>query len=451
MIDNSVAAIILAAGKGTRMKSDLHKVLHPVGGRPMISHLIATLTGVGVDQKVVVTGSGRDQVEAALGDVDFAVQDPQLGTGHAVKCTKAALAGFKGTALILYGDVPLVSAAVMQSMLDARAMSMGGMPMGAVVLGFRPDDAAAYGRLLVDGDGYVERIVEFKDANEAERAVDFCNSGIMAVDAEDLFTWLDEIDNDNAAGEYYLTDIVKVARDHGRGVVAIEAPESEVLGVNSREDLALAEAYFQEKARRTAMQGGATLLDPATVWFSWDTQIGSDVTVEPNVFFGPGVTVGSGATIRAHSHIAGATIGEGSEIGPFARLRPGAELGSRVKVGNFCEVKKATVGEGAKINHLSYIGDATIGANANIGAGTITCNYDGFGKFQTTIGEGAFIGSNTALVAPVTIGNGASIGAGSTINKDVEADDLSLTRAPQKSLKGWAAKFRAKRSQETGK
>jgi bifunctional UDP-N-acetylglucosamine pyrophosphorylase/glucosamine-1-phosphate N-acetyltransferase len=311
-----------------------------------------------------------------------------------------------------------------------------------VVLGFRPADAAAYGRVIADKDGRIAKIVEYKDASADERAVTLCNSGLMAVRSVDLFRLLAQVTNDNVAGEYYLTDLAELAVKDGRGAVVVETAADEVAGVNSRAELAAVDASWQEKRRVQAMAEGATLVDPGTVWFSFDTQVGRDVLIEPNVFFGPGVSVADGATIRGFSHIEGATIGTGAEVGPYARLRPGAVLGEKSKVGNFVEVKKAVLGKGAKANHLTYLGDAEIGAGANIGAGTITCNYDGFFKYKTVIGEGAFVGSNSALVAPVAIGAGAIVGAGSTVTKDVEADALRLVRPEQQTKPGWAKRFR---------
>ena len=435
-----LAAIILAAGKGTRMKSDLHKVLHPIAGRPMLLHLIAAVAALKAERTVVVTGAGRAQVEAAVSPLGIAtaLQAEQLGTGHAVAQAEAALAGFDGDVLILYGDVPLVSSATMQAMIDR--LNADEAP-AIVVLGFRPADAAAYGRIIATG-GIIDKMVEYKDATEAERAVDLCNSGLMAVRSADLFSLLARVGNDNAAGEYYLPDVVMLAAADGRRSAVIETAAEEVAGVNSRGELAGVEASWQATRRAQAMADGATLIAPETVWFAHDTVIGRDVVIEPNVFFGPGVSVGDGATIHGFSHIQGATIGAKAEVGPFARLRPGAVLGEKSKVGNFVEMKKATLGPGAKASHLTYLGDAEVGADANIGAGTITCNYDGFFKYKTVIGAGAFIGSNSALVAPVTIGAGAIVGAGSVITADVEADALALVRPPQMVKSGWAARFR---------
>ena len=435
-----LSAIILAAGKGTRMKSDLHKVLHPIAGRPMLLHLIAAVAALKAERTVVVTGAGRAQVEAAVSPLGIATapQAEQLGTGHAVAQAEAALAGFDGDVLILYGDVPLVTSATMQAMIDR--LNADDAP-AIVVLGFRPADAAAYGRVIATG-GIIDKMVEYKDATEAERAVDLCNSGLMAVRSADLFSLLARVGNDNAAGEYYLPDVVMLAAADGRRSAVIETAADEVAGVNSRGELAGVEASWQATRRAQAMADGATLIAPETVWFAHDTELGRDVTIEPNVFFGPGVSVGDGATIHAFSHIEGATIGAKAEVGPFARLRPGAVLGEKSKVGNFVEMKKATLGAGAKVSHLTYLGDAEVGADANIGAGTITCNYDGFFKYKTVIGAGAFIGSNSALVAPVTIGAGAIVGAGSVITADVGADALALVRPPQMVKSGWAARFR---------
>lgn len=438
---SSIAAIVLAAGKGTRMKSDLHKVLHPIAGRPMLMHLLDAVDALAPARKVVVVGSGKDQLEAALnGSAELAVQDPQLGTGHAVQQAQAALTGFEGDVLILYGDVPFVPTATMQAMIDR--LNAPDAP-AVVVLAFEPDDVLNYGRVICAGDK-VLKMVEHKDATPEERACRRCNSGLMAVKAEDLFSLLDRVGNANAAGEYYLVDIVNIANADGRHCAVVMAEPFDVAGINSRAELAAMEDQWQQRRRRQAMDDGATLIAPETVWFAYDTQLGRDVVVEPNVFFGPGVRVADKVVIRAFSHIEGAVIETGAEVGPYARLRPGAELGEKSKVGNFVEVKKAKLGKGAKANHLSYLGDAEIGAGANIGAGTITCNYDGFFKYKTVIGTGAFIGSNSALVAPVTIGDGAIVGAGSTVTANVSADALALVRPVQEEKPGWAARFRAK-------
>lgn len=439
-----VAAVILAAGKGTRMKSDLHKVLHPLAGRPMLLHLLASVDALEPAAKVVVVGAQKEQVEKAVATsgAQVVVQDPQLGTGHAVLQAREALAGFDGDILILYGDVPLVSTATMRLMLDAL-QSDGDLGPAAVVLGFRPADAGAYGRIIAAPDATIEKMVEYKDANEVERSIKLCNSGLMAVRSRDLWPLLDRVGNDNAAGEYYLPDIVMLARADGRASRVVETSEDEVAGINARGELAQVEAQWQARRRAEVMRDGVTLIDPSSVWFAYDTVIGRDVLIEPNVFFGPGVTVEEGAVIRAFSHIEGARIGARAEVGPYARLRPGADLGVKSKVGNFVEVKKARLGDGAKANHLTYLGDAEVGAGANVGAGTITCNFDGYFKFKTVIGEGAFIGSNSSLVAPVNIGAGAIVGAGSVITKDVEPDALAVARGQQAAKPGWAARFRA--------
>lgn len=439
MPHKNIAAVILAAGKGTRMKSSLHKVLHPVGGRPMLHHLLETVDQLEASRKILVVGAGREQVEAAAQDCEIVTQTAQHGTGHAVMVTKEALSGHKGDVIVLYGDVPFIPLDVMQAMIDARHQNA---KTGIVVLGFRPADPGKYGRLVLNETGELERIVEFKDATEAERAITLCNSGMMVFDGACLFDWLDQISNDNASGEYYLTDLVEIAHKAGRKVAVVEAAEEDVLGVNSRADLALAEACFQNARRQKAMDDGVTLIDPATTYFSYDTRLGQDVTIEPGVFFGPGVKVEDGVTIKAYSHIEGAIVRKGASVGPFARLRPAADIGEGAKIGNFVEIKKATLDKGVKVSHLSYIGDAKIGADANIGAGTITCNYDGFLKFETIIGSGAFIGSNTALVAPVSVGAGALVGAGSVITKDVDADALAVARGKQSGRAGFAAKFR---------
>jgi len=438
-----IAAIILAAGKGTRMKSDTHKVLHPIAGRPMLLHLIDAVKALGAEREVVVVGAGKEQVEAAVHPlgVETAEQAEQLGTGHAVRMAETALADFQGDVLILYGDVPLVTTDTMRRMLDA--LHGEGDP-SVVVLGFRPADPGAYGRVIVGPDGRLDKIVEYKDATPEERAVTLCNSGLMAVRSADLFRLLAQLGNDNAAGEYYLTDLVELARADGRFSVGIETDAIEVAGVNSRGELAGLEQEWQQRRRTRAMVEGATLVAPETVWFAFDTVVGRDVTIEPNVVFGPGVSVADRVVIHAFSHIEGAEILSGADIGPYARLRPGARIEQGAKIGNFVEIKKAAIGPGAKVNHLSYIGDASVGAGANIGAGTITCNYDGFLKYRTVIGNGAFVGSNSALVAPVTIGDGAIVAAGSVVTRDVESDALGIVRAEQQVKPGWARAFREK-------
>jgi bifunctional UDP-N-acetylglucosamine pyrophosphorylase/glucosamine-1-phosphate N-acetyltransferase len=434
-----VAAIVLAAGKGTRMKSSLHKVLHPIAGRPMLDHLLASVAKLEPERTVIVAGHGREQIAEACGDrARIVVQEPQLGTGHAVQQAQEALEGFAGDVIVLYGDVPFVAHATMRRMLDRLADH--DRP-AAVVLAFKAADPGAYGRVIsVDGQTIL-KMVEYKDASDAERQVDLCNSGMMAVRSEDLFGLLARVGNDNAAGEYYLPDIVKVAAQDGRKSKYIETHESEVRGINSRAELAAAERQWQEFRREEAMAEGVSLVAPETVFFSYDTRLGTDVTVEPNVVFGPGVKVADGATIHAFCHLEKCELGEGVSVGPFARLRPGAKLGKGSKVGNFVEIKNATLGEGAKVNHLSYVGDAEVGAGANIGAGTITCNYDGYFKHKTVIGERAFIGSNSALIAPVSIGADAIVAAGSAVSRDVAAGELRMVRAEQLVKPGWADRF----------
>lgn len=433
-----IAAIILAAGKGTRMKSDLHKVLHPIAGRSMLMHLMASVDALAPAKKVVVVGSGKDQLEVALGGTaDLAVQEPQLGTGHAVQMAQGALAGFSGDVLILYGDVPFVPTATMQAMVDR--LNAADAP-AVVVLAFEPEDPTGYGRVIVE-QGKIIKMVEQKDASDAERAVKLSNSGLMAVKATDLFALLSRVTDDNAQKEYYLTDIVNIANADGRACVAVTTDPFDVAGINSRAQLAEMEGEWQARRRIQAMDDGATLIAPETVWFAYDTVLGRDVLIEPNVFFGPNVRVADNVKIRANCHIEGAEIASGAEIGPFARLRPGTVLGEKTKIGNFVEVKKSTFAAGAKANHLSYIGDATVGTKANIGAGTITCNYDGYFKYQTVIGDGAFIGSNSALVAPVKIGRDAIVAAGSAVTRDVADGELRLVRAEQMVKPGWADRF----------
>ena len=449
MSHSDLAVIILAAGKGTRMKSSLHKVLHPLGGHPMLHHLLDTLSTLSPARKIIVVGADKEQVEDSVGDqAEIIVQDPQLGTGHAVQVTRDKLGGFSGDVLVLYGDVPLLSAATLQGLLEVRHSSNN---PAVVVLGFEPKDSKAYGRLVVDESGALMAIVEHKDATPEQREITLCNSGIMALDGAVMFDLLDGLRDDNAAGEFYLTDIVAIARAKGLDCAVSVAGETEVVGINSRRELAEAEAVFQAVKRQQFMEGGVTLIDPASVYFSYDTEIGADVTIEPNVFFGPGVVVENNVTIKSFCHFEGATIRSGATVGPYARLRPKADIGAGAKIGNFVEVKKSVVEPGAKISHLSYIGDSIIGAGANIGAGTIACNYDGFNKALTEIGKGAFIGSNTALVAPVKIGAGAIVGAGSVITREVSADALALTRAGTREIDGWAAAFRQKQENKKGK
>lgn len=441
------AAIILAAGQGTRMKSDLPKVLHRVGGRAMLDWAVAAAQGSGASRTVVVIGAHAPQVGAhvskTLGAGATAVQDPPLGTGHAVRAAEQALAGFDGDVVITYGDAPLITAARMEELFALRA-AKGGL----AVLAFEAADPTGYGRVIVGADGAVERIVEHKDANERERTVTLCNSGVVCADAKALFELLSKVENNNAKGEYYLTDIVALGRAAGVTTHAVVGDEAETLGVNSRVELAEAEAAFQKRARIAAMEAGVTLIDPPSVFFSYDTQIAADVIIEPNVFLGPGVKIAKGAHIYANCHIVQTEIGESANIGPFARFRPGAKLAAKVKIGNFVEVKNANFGEGAKASHLAYIGDADVGARANLGAGTIVCNYDGYDKYRTTIGEDAFIGSNTALVAPVTVGKRAYTATGSVITKDVPGGALGIARGEQTNKEGWVDKNHEKKKKQ---
>ncbi|NCP13046.1 MAG: bifunctional UDP-N-acetylglucosamine diphosphorylase/glucosamine-1-phosphate N-acetyltransferase GlmU [Sphingomonadales bacterium] len=432
------AAIILAAGKGTRMKSDLHKVLHPIAGKPMLLHLLDSLAEAALDRTVVVAGDRHEQLGAALAkrDVTVALQEPQLGTAHAALQAKPALADFRGLVLVCFGDCPMVKAYTVRRLFGALE---GGAKVA--VLGFCPSDPLAYGRIIADVDGTVRKMVEYKDANDAERAVDLCNSGLIVAHSDDMWPLLEAVGNDNAQGEYYLPDVATHAIARGDKVVVIETDADEVAGINSRAELAGAEARWQAARRLKVMDEGTTLIAPETVFFAYDTKLGRDVTIEPNVFFGPGVEVSDTVLIRANSHIEGARLATGVKVGPFARLRPGTVLEANSFVGNFVEVKNAVLGEGAKASHLTYLGDATVGAGANIGAGTITCNYDGYFKYKTTIGERAFIGSNSALVAPVTIGADAIVAAGSTVSRDVAPGELRMVRAEQLVKDGWADRF----------
>jgi bifunctional UDP-N-acetylglucosamine pyrophosphorylase/glucosamine-1-phosphate N-acetyltransferase len=438
------AAIILAAGQGTRMKSPLAKVLHKVGGRSMLDWAIDAAEGLGCERIIVVVGAGAEAVSAhvtrRLGAGAVAVQDPPLGTGHAVLAARQALAGFEGDVVVSYADGPSLTADDIRPLLDLRA---DGADMA--VLGFEARDPAPYGRLILGQGDALLRIIEAKDANAAERAVRACNSGVLAAPAPLLFQLLDQVRPDNAKGEYYLTDVVGLANAAAKRVRVAFAPEEAFMGVNSQAELALAEAAFQRRLRAELMDAGVTLVAPETVFLSADTKIAGGAVVEPNVVFAPGVVVESGAVIRAFSHLEGCVVRSGALVGPYARLRPGADIGENAHIGNFVEVKKVKVGKGAKANHLAYLGDGSVGAGANIGAGTIFCNYDGFDKFDTHVGEGAFVGSNSSLVAPVTIGAGAYTGSGSVITEDVPADALALGRARQSEKPGWAAAFRARK------
>ena len=435
-------AVILAAGDATRMKSSMSKVLHPVGNLPIITHVTAAAKSAGIDRVALVVGRDADKVAEAGAkagvEVTPVLQSERKGTGHAVLMAREVIAEGYDDVIVLYGDAPLIDPKSLSDAIEARK---NGADM--VVLGFTAADPTGYGRMIVE-NGELTAIVEEKEASDDEKKIDFCNGGIITMDGGEAISLLEAIGNDNTKGEYYLTDVVSICRARGGRVIALEAPETDMMGCNTRAELAALEAEWQGRKRRDIMLSGVTLSDPATVYFSHDTEIARDVTIEPSVWFGPGVSVEEGAVIHAFSHLEGAKVGAGASVGPFARLRPGADLGERSKVGNFCEVKKADIGAGAKVNHLTYIGDATIGAKANIGAGTITCNYDGVNKHRTVIGEGAFIGSNSSLVAPVEIGDGAYIGSGSVITKTVEADALALTRTPQQNRPGKASVLRAR-------
>jgi len=418
------AAIILAAGQGTRMKSAMPKVMHRIAGRPMINHLIAACETV-FERIIVVAGPGMPELQQAVQPHASVVQAERLGTGHAARMAAPLLEGFRGDVAVLYGDNPLISPATLERLVAARAGA------DLAMLAMRPSDPARYGRVVQDAAGDVERIVEWADATEAERAIGLCNAGVVCAGWPELSRWLADLKNDNRQGEFYLTDVVGAARAEGRRNQAVEAPEAELRGINSRVELAAAEAELQGQLRLQAMLGGATLTLPESVCFAWDTQLGRDVVVEPHVVFAPGVTVEEGAQIRAFSHLEQCVVRSGAIIGPYARLRPGTEVGEGAHVGNFVELKAASLGRGAKANHLSYLGDVTIGAGTNIGAGTITCNYDGLNKHRTVIGSGAFIGSDTALVAPVRVGDRALIAAGSVVTEDVPDDAMAVARGRQ--------------------
>ena len=436
------AAVIMAAGQGTRMKSPLPKVLHKVGGRTILDRVIDTVEAIGCQKVVVVVGTHSpavgELVARRLGADAVAVQDPPLGTGHAVLSAADALAGFEGDVVVLNGDCPLLAP---DDLAPLFALREAGSGLG--LLAFEPVDPLLYGRVIVGADGRVEKIVEARDCTEAERAVRTCNAGMMVADRAALFGWLGRVTNENAKGEYYLTDIVGLATGDGVEVRAALAPETAVMGADTQMQLSQAEGIFQAARRAHFLAEGVAMPAPDTVHFAWDTQIAAGATVEQFVVFAPGVKVATGAVIRAFSHLEGATVAHDALIGPYARLRPGAEIGAEAHIGNFVEVKKVKVGAGAKANHLSYLGDGTVGPKANIGAGTIFCNYDGFDKFETHVGAGAFIGSNSALVAPVTVGAGAYTGSGSVITRDVAPDALGLERAAQVEKPGWAARFRA--------
>ncbi|MGB3897577.1 MAG: bifunctional UDP-N-acetylglucosamine diphosphorylase/glucosamine-1-phosphate N-acetyltransferase GlmU [Mesorhizobium sp.] len=444
MNERSCLSIILAAGEGTRMKSALPKVLHRIAGLPMVAHVVRAAEAAGTGDLALVIGHGAEQMrEAAQKFAPHAetfVQEKRLGTAHAVLAARAAIERGHDDILVMFGDTPLIDAEALRT--ARRKLAEGA---AVVVIGFHTENPTGYGRLVEKG-GKLVAIREEKDCSDEERAIKFCNGGLMAIAGRHALALLDAVGNSNAKGEYYLTDIVEIAGGKDLEVVATEGSFDNALGINNRAELAEAEAIWQKRRRREAMLAGATLIAPETVWFSFDTRVGQDAVIEPNVWFGPGVTVEAGATVHAFSHIEGATVGPNAQVGPFARLRPGADLRRKAKVGNFCEVKKAVVEEGAKVNHLTYIGDARIGAGANIGAGTITCNYDGYSKFFTDIGAGAFIGSNSALVAPVSVGDGAYVASGSVITENVPGDALAFGRARQKTLPGKAKELRERRA-----
>ncbi len=440
MTKRSCLSVILAAGEGTRMKSALPKVLHQIAGLPMVAHVVKAAQVAGADGLALVIGHGADEMRKAAQKfapgAECYVQEKRLGTAHAVLAARDGIAKGYDDILVMFGDTPLIDPA-------ALAVARGKLAEGAavVVIGFRPPSPTGYGR-LIEKNGRLVAIREEKDCSEEEKKIGFCNAGMMAVAGKHALDLLDKVGNQNAKGEFYLTDIVEIAGARGLDVVATEASFESALGINNRAELAEAEGIWQQRRRRQAMLAGVTLIAPETVYFSHDTEIGADTLVEPNVWFGPGVSIASGVKIHAFSHIEGATVASNCDIGPFARLRPGADLKVKAKVGNFCEVKQATIEEGAKVNHLTYIGDARVGAGANIGAGTITCNYDGYSKFFTDIGEGAFIGSNSSLVAPVTIGKGGYIASGSVITESVPEDALAFGRARQRTLPGKGKELR---------
>jgi bifunctional UDP-N-acetylglucosamine pyrophosphorylase/glucosamine-1-phosphate N-acetyltransferase len=440
MSQRSCLSVILAAGEGTRMKSALPKVLHQIAGLPMVAHVVKAAEAAGAGSQALVIGHGADEMRKAAAKfapkAETFVQEKRLGTAHAVLAARDAISKGYDDILVMFGDTPLIDA---EALTAARLKLAEGVAV--VVIGFRPPNPTGYGRLIEKG-GKLTAIREEKDCSAEEKKIGFCNAGMMAVAGAHALKLLDTVGNKNAKGEYYLTDIVEIASGQGLDVVATEASFESALGINNRAELAQAEGIWQQRRRNEAMLSGVTLIAPETVYFSHDTEIGADTVVEPNVWFGPGVKISTGSTIHAFSHMTGATIASNCEVGPFARLRPGADLRNKAKVGNFCEVKQATVEEGAKVNHLTYIGDARVGAGANIGAGTITCNYDGYSKFFTDIGEGAFIGSNSSLVAPVTIGKGGYIASGSVITESVPDDALAFGRARQKTIPGKAKELR---------
>ncbi len=443
---NKLGCIILAAGKGSRMKSDIPKPLHKVAGLSMVKHVIKNTKALKPEKIVVVIGNDMPEMAAEVKlHADIAIQEVANGTGGAVLAAEEHFKNFDGDILVLYGDSALIKTETIQKILDSHRSSP---QIGVTFSGMRPEDPARYGRMILNAQGNLERIVEFKDATDEEKKITLCNGGVVCADGTKLFEWQKQIDNNNAQKEYYLTDLTIIANKNGRTANAIEVPVEEMRGADSRIELANSENTMQQRLRKQHMDNGATLIDPNTTYFSHDTVIGRDVIIEPNVFFGENVTVANNVIIKANSHIEGTAIGEGAEIGPFARIRPGTKIGKRAKVCNFVEMKKTTIGNNTKIKHLSYIGDTTIGDNSNVGAGTITCNYDGFQKHKTTIGNNVFIGANSTLLPPLTIEDDAMVGAGSVINLDVEAEALAITRADTRIISKWGKRFRERKQQE---
>jgi bifunctional UDP-N-acetylglucosamine pyrophosphorylase / glucosamine-1-phosphate N-acetyltransferase len=434
-----LSVVILAAGKGTRMKSSMPKVLHKLAGKPLVEHVIDAVSDLNPSETVLVLGPESEEVGLLYPNTMPVIQHDRLGTGHAVSVTASVLENQERDVLVLFGDTPLVQSSTLERMIAAKNSDQN---ISLVVAGFEPEDPARYGRVKCNGNGQPQSIIEFKDATEEERTIGLCNGGAMLVAGSDLFRLLEKTNNKNASGEFYLTDLVSLAASEGLGTAMVLFGEDEVLGINSRSELAAAEKLLQEKLRNAAMEQGVTLIDPSTVYFSTDTVLGQDVIIEPNVFIGPGVEIASDTIVKAFSHLEQAKIGSNTQIGPFARLRPGAEIGDSCRIGNFVEVKNATFADGSKANHLAYIGDGDIGAASNIGAGTIFCNYDGINKHRTTLGDGVFIGSNSALVAPITIADGALVAAGSTITRDVSSNALAAVRGIQKEITNGAERFR---------
>jgi bifunctional UDP-N-acetylglucosamine pyrophosphorylase / glucosamine-1-phosphate N-acetyltransferase len=448
MTEPQLAALVLAAGNGTRMQSDLPKVLHQVANRPMIEHVLAALGPLALARTIVVLAPGMDEVARRVAPAEAVIQHEQRGTAHAVAAARERLSGFAGDVIVLYGDAPLVATPTLAALVAERRRAPGA---AAVVVGMRPRDPGAYGRLVTGPGGALEAIVEAADCTPEQRAIGLCNSGLMAVDGKHLFALLDGIGADNAKGEHYLTDLIAVARGKGLACRFIESPADELIGVNSRADLAAAEDAMQRRLRHAAMAAGVTLVAPETVYLSADTRIGRDTVVGPFVVFGPGVTIGKGVAIPAFCHVSEARVGDRASIGPFARLRPGADLAADVHIGNFVEVKNSRLEAGVKANHLAYIGDSAVGSGTNIGAGAITCNYDGIEKFRTEIGKDVFVGTNVSLVAPVTVGDGAILAAGSVITGDVPADAMAIARGTQVTKPGRAKEWRQRRRNAKGR